>query len=88
MRIHEGHKQVEGGGVNKGGWEGSVCATPSGAAPALAAVTIGVGVVVVGATPRTNKGQCEQVQTSRPGAQQKQLQQQQGFPTFFIYFYT
>ena len=41
--------------------------TSVGAAPAPAATA--VGVVVVGGTLRTNEGQCEQVQTSRPGAQ-------------------
>ena len=55
--MYDGHKQVEGGGVNKGGQEGSVHATPAGAAPAPAAVTTGVRAVVVGVTPRTNEGQ-------------------------------
>jgi hypothetical protein len=36
-RIHDGHEQVEGGGVNKGRREGSVRATSVGAAPAPAA---------------------------------------------------
>ena len=57
--MHDRYEQVEGGGVTKGRWEGSVCATPVGAAPAPAAVTMGVGVVVAGVTPRTNEGQCK-----------------------------
>ena len=69
--MDDRHEQVEGGGVNKGRWEGSIHATPVEAAPAPAAVTTGVGVVVAGATLRTNEGQHEQVRTTRLGVQQK-----------------
>ena len=64
--MYDGHEQVEGGEQGKQRWTAGVhMHTSVGAAPAV--VTTGVGAVVAGATPRTNKGQHERVQTSRLG---------------------